>query len=193
LTVVDGRPAHPVRPLAGLLLALGFVASVAGLGATLDDAPAPVSEDTAAAPAPLPAFVPDGRRHLDPVFGRWADEYRVPVTLVEALAWHESEWDNTVVSPAGAIGIGQLLPETAATIAGQLGEDLSPSDPEENIQMTASYLANLVEQYQGDTRTALAAYAQGSTSIAADGITPETNAVVDSVLELQQEFAAARA
>jgi soluble lytic murein transglycosylase-like protein len=151
-------------------------------------------DESRARRARLPAFVAEReQRELAPVFERWADEYDVSVTLLEALAWRESRWDNTVRSPAGAIGIGQLLPETAAFVARELiGEELDPTEANDNIRLSAQYLRALIERFERDVSTALAAYLQGSTSVEANGVSPKTAAYVEEVLALRDDFAAAR-
>jgi len=142
----------------------------------------------------LPAFVVDPHRQaLAPVFERWAGEYGVPVALLEALTWRESQWDNRVRSDSGAIGIGQLLPQTAAFVAAELiREPLDPAKPRDNIRLTARYLRALVDRFGGKTRTALAAYLQGSTSVVDTGVTPQTAAYVRQILVLRDAFADAR-
>jgi soluble lytic murein transglycosylase-like protein len=141
----------------------------------------------------LPAFVQDlQRRKLVPAFERAARTEGLPVALLEALAWRESQWDATAVNAtSGAVGIGQLLPATATFVATQLlGEpDLDPTDAQDNIRLTARYLRALIERFGGDVPTGIAAYLQGSTSVANDGVTAQTAAYVDQILTLQDEFA----
>ena len=79
---------------------------------------------------------------------------QLPVTLLEALAWRESQWDASAVNEqSGAIGIGQLLPETATFVATQLLNDpsLDPKNARDNIRLTARYLRALVDRFGGDT------------------------------------------
>jgi len=174
--------------LAGFLLVVGVVA-VASLGG--GDA-----EPRRARAAGLPAFVHDPtRRALAPAFERAAHDEQLPVALLEALAWRESQWDAAAVNAeSGAVGIGQLLPETATFVATELlGEpDLDPVDAEDNIRLTARYLRGLIERFDGDVPTAVAAYLQGSTSVANDGVSAQTADYVDDIMMLRREFAAAR-
>lgn len=145
----------------------------------------------------LPAFVVGARKQaLVPAFERAARREGLPVALLEALAWRESEWNADIVNPqSGAIGIGQLLPETARYVARELLDDpsLDPRDPEDNILMTAAYLRALIERFDGDTSRGLAAYLQGSTSVASDGISPQTAQYLEQIEDLRKQFAAARA
>jgi soluble lytic murein transglycosylase-like protein len=78
----------------------------------------------------------------------------VPPSLALALAQRESGLNPNAVSSAGAIGVMQLMPSTAA----QLGVD--PYDANQNIQGGVSYLAQLYQQF-GDWWTAAAAYNWG--------------------------------
>ena len=132
--------------------------------------------------------LPD-RLALIPSFDRWAAEYAVPPTLLKALAWMESGWQKNVVSPSGAIGIGQLLPSTAGFVAGVLiGAPLDPYVADDNIRMSARFLAHLVSLTNGDVNMALAGYYQGLTSVRRDGMKATTAAYVNVVLALQARF-----
>jgi hypothetical protein len=174
--------------LAGLILAVGVVAFV-----TLRD------DETGNEPRDpiggLPSFVQDpARRSLVPAFRRAARAQGLPVALLEALAWRESQWDAAAVNAeSGAIGIGQLLPETAAFVATELlgDPDLDPTDAQDNIRLTARYLRGLIERFEGDVATGVAAYLQGSTSVANDGVSAETADYVDQIMTLRSEFATA--
>ena len=71
-----------------------------------------------------------------------------------------------------------------------MGEpDLDPTDAQDNIRLTARYLRALIERFGGDVPTGIAAYLQGSSSVANDGVTAQTAAYVDQILTLQDEFA----
>jgi soluble lytic murein transglycosylase-like protein len=175
--------------VAAILLTLAAIELLAQPVPLVGNEPTPPS-------ALLPAFVvqPD-RRELASSFERWGRAYDVPVALLEGLAWRESEWDNTARSPAGAIGIGQLLPPTADFVAREVLGDpsLDPTKPADNIRLTARYLRGLIDRFGGDERTAVAAYLQGSTSVADEGPTAQTRAYVRDVYALRDQFAAARA
>ncbi len=174
--------------LVALLLVVGVLAVVSLSGGG--------EPETSRPPTPrLPAFVQDpARRALVPAFERAARDEGLPVALLEALAWRESQWDASIVNPdSGALGIGQLLPETAQFVATELlGEPgLDPLDAEDNIRMTARYLRGLIERFDGDVATGVAAYLQGSTSVANDGVSAQTSDYVQQIMTLRSEFAAA--
>ncbi len=81
--------------------------------------------------------------------------YQVPVQLARAMVAAESGGNARAVSPAGAIGLMQLMPATAAA----LGVD--PWDPVENLRGGIRYIAQLLRAYDGDVRLALIAYNAG--------------------------------
>jgi soluble lytic murein transglycosylase-like protein len=109
-----------------------------------------------------------------------AFRYAVSDQLIEAVAWQESRLNQNAVSPKGARGVMQLMPETAQS----LGVD--PSDLAENIAGGTAYLAQLLERYNGVLMLALAAYNAGPAAVERhNGVPPfpETQDFVASVLE----------
>ncbi len=85
--------------------------------------------------------------------------------LVASVIKHESKFSNEVHSHRGAVGLMQLMPETAEWIAGEL-EDSAFSeerlhDPEMNIRYGTWYLALLDREFEGNQILALAAYNAG--------------------------------
>lgn len=138
----------------------------------------------------LPADIRDDpdRRALLPVFARHGGEYGVPVELLEAIAWRESEWTVDARSPKGAMGLCQLMPGTASWAAETLvGAPLDPFDPSDNVEMAAAYVRWLLDRYHGDLATTLAAYYQGHGSING-GWYDDTVAYVSDVLHLRSQF-----
>lgn len=89
-----------------------------------------------------------------------AARYGVPANLATAQARAESNFNQNAVSPAGAIGVFQLMPATAAW----LGVD--PYNIEQNIDGGVRYLSQLLTQYGGDVKKALAAYNWGPGNLA---------------------------
>lgn len=103
-------------------------------------------------------------RYSDEI-GRVADEYGLDPYLVAAVAKTESSFDPEAVSPVGAVGLMQLMPATAQWITG-LGiwrgaDEPVLTDPADNLELGACYLAYLFEKYDGGQRAALAAYNAG--------------------------------
>jgi soluble lytic murein transglycosylase len=89
--------------------------------------------------------------------------------LVAAVVNVESGFDPNATSEAGAIGLMQLLPETAKGIALRTGGDrfvvADLRDPEINVRYGSWYLDHLLGMYDGDVRLALAAYHAGPGSV----------------------------
>jgi tetratricopeptide (TPR) repeat protein len=90
-------------------------------------------------------------RGLDPFF-------------VAGLIRQESAFDHQIASVAGAMGLMQLMPATAAEVAASLGITLAPgslTDPEINIRLGTTYLRNMLTRFDGRAEDALAAYNAG--------------------------------
>ena len=148
----------------------------------------------AAAPAsgyPTQLLRHSERFALLPSFRHWAAASRVPVDLLEAMTWMESGWQNGVVSSTGALGVGQLEPSTVRFVsAGLLGVRLDPHVPDDNIRMTAAYLAWILRQSGGRVDLGLAYYYQGIGSVSRRGMMPETRHYVRVITLLRPAFAA---
>ena len=100
--------------------------------------------------------------------------------LVAAVAWRESGFNPAAVSPKGARGVMQLMPQTARA----LGVD--PADTIANIDAGADYLSRMLRRFEGDRAKALAAYNAGPEAVERYGGTPpyaETIAYVRAVLD----------
>jgi len=128
------------------------------------------------------------RMALMPVFDYWANEYSVPADLLKSLTWFESGWNNTKVSSADAIGIGQILPITAGFVSEYLvGEELDPWVPEQNIQLSARYLRYLLD-HAGSVELAVASYYQGLTATRQHGIYSSSEFYVEGILAMRERF-----
>lgn len=98
---------------------------------------------------------------------RYSARYGVDNALVAAVIKTESKFKMNVTSDRGAIGLMQLMPETAEWIAGELGdnervmmqEDIR--DPEVNLRYGIWYLSVLLREFSGNEILALAAYNAG--------------------------------
>jgi cell wall-associated NlpC family hydrolase len=133
------------------------------------------AEPMTTAAADTSAEVPAG---LAPLFASAASQYNVPVGLLTAVAQHESGFDPNAVSPAGAEGLMQLMPGTAA------GLGVNPFDPAQAIDGAAQLLSGYLQQY-GSVALALAAYNAGPGAVAQYGGIPpypETQQYVSSIM-----------
>jgi len=91
-----------------------------------------------------------------------ARQFNIPEYLLYALIRSESYFQSDVLSGAGAVGLAQLMPSTAADIAKKLGmADYNLSDPATNITFGAYYLAEMIRRLDGRVLPALFAYNAG--------------------------------
>jgi len=135
-------------------------------------------------PGPVPPWadrLPADGAAWAPAIDAAARDERVDPRLLAALAWTESTFQAGVVSPAGAIGLTQLLPGTAREVG------VDPWDPVDNLHGGARYLRGLLDRYPGRADLALAAYNAGPGNVddAGPGIPPfpETQLYVVRVLD----------
>ena len=104
----------------------------------------------------------------------------IPASLLAALLYHESRFEPGAVSSAGAEGIAQFMPATAA------GMGVDPTNPTQSIEGAAQLLGSYTRQF-GSYSDALAAYDAGSSAVERYGGIPpyaETQAYVPAVLSL---------
>lgn len=96
-----------------------------------------------------------------------ARRYRLDSLLLAAVVEAESNFNPRVISPAGAVGLAQVMPHTGRSYT---GGDLR--DPETNLDIGARYLRRLLDLYDGDLELALAAYNAGPGNVARYGGVP---------------------
>jgi soluble lytic murein transglycosylase len=77
--------------------------------------------------------------------------------LVMAIARRESAFNSEAISRANARGLMQVLPQTARRLSGSSKMET----PEKNVKIGAQYFSGLLNQFQGQTHLALAAYNAG--------------------------------
>lgn len=174
LTRVTGGRRWAVAAVAVTLLALVIVVS-GWVGAKLFS-PEGTQQPAAASPiaaAPATACpIPDRFRAA---FEKAAAREQVPLSLLASLASVASEFNPQAVSPDGAIGLFQLMPETAA------GLGVNPRKPRQNIRGGAAFLADMLDQF-GVTETALAAYRAGPATVRNGTVEPMTEQFVANVM-----------
>ncbi|WP_020396484.1 transglycosylase SLT domain-containing protein [Thiolinea disciformis] len=139
--------------------------------------------------------LPDGRigYKLLPKFGgqyrteiqQAAQRFELDPRLISAVIGQESLGDKSAVSPKGAQGLMQVMPETAKQVARTIGlSGYDPNNPEHNILVGSAYLKQQLDKYDGNVGLALAAYNAGPGAVDKyKGIPPfkETANYVDKV------------
>jgi hypothetical protein len=143
-------------------------------------AAAPVEEKAAKPPEPqVPASREEDPKALIRAAAQRSGLPAAFETLMQSVAKVESAYDPHAVSPKGAIGVMQLMPDTAR----RLGAD--PNDLEQNIDAGARLLRDLLAKYGGDVAKALAAYNAGEAAVDRfQGVPPysETQQYVNKVV-----------
>ncbi|MGH8007361.1 MAG: lytic transglycosylase domain-containing protein, partial [Candidatus Binatia bacterium] len=112
--------------------------------------------------------------------------YKVEFALVKAVMKAESAFDPSALSPAGARGLMQLMPDTAA-----LHRVRNVHTPRDNIEGGVRHLRLLLDRFGGNLTLALAAYNAGpETVVRYNGVPPyqETQEYVQRVLQYRQSY-----
>lgn len=131
---------------------------------------------------PMPAWASDLPAHgrpWAPAIEAAAARVGIDGRLLAALVWTESNFRPAAVSHAGAIGLAQLMPDTAA------GLRVDPTDPLQNLMGGARYLRSMLDRF-GSAELGLAAYNAGPGRVERAGGIPdivETQLYVVRVLE----------
>ncbi|MGH2445740.1 MAG: lytic transglycosylase [Candidatus Limnocylindria bacterium] len=152
-----------------------------------------VTEGPAAAPAPaMPASMARlvaARGSVRDLIAAEAKRQGVPVAFALAVAWQESGWRQNVVSHAGAIGVMQLMPATAAWIGDvMLAAPVNPRDLHQNVRAGVRLLAHYLDRYDGNRGLVLAAYYQGQRATDRHGIYAVSRPYIASIVVLERLF-----
>lgn len=133
-----------------------------------------------------PATVQTSSASVESLLTQHAMAYGLDVSLVKALAWQESGWQQHVVSSAGAMGVMQIMPGTAEWLSSYVvGYPLDvSSSTSDNILAGTAYLRWLIDR-TGNVEYALAAYYQGPTSVQNDGFFSDTRAYVTNIMSIR--------
>jgi soluble lytic murein transglycosylase len=121
--------------------------------------PPPPAPAPQAAEAPRPA-VPHWTVRFAEAIRAAVERHRVDRRLVEAVIAVESAGNPSAVSPKGAQGLMQLMPQRAAELGVR-----NPFDPEQNIEGGVRHLRDLLARFTGDVTLALAAYNAGEAAV----------------------------
>lgn len=127
------------------------------------------------------------QKKFDPTIRSVAKIYQLPHTLLHAVITAESSYDPDAISRAGAVGLMQLMPETAK----QYGVS-NRRDPKQNIYGGSRYLRYLLKLFKNDLSLALAAYNAGEGTVKRYGnkIPPykETRNYVKKVIKYYKKY-----
>lgn len=123
---------------------------------------------------------------IAPIISRHAAAFRLEEALVRAVIKAESGYNPRAVSKKGALGLMQLMPDTARLM--KVGD---PLDVEENIRGGSRYLRLMLDEFNGDLDLALAAYNAGPNAVRRHGGIPpyeETRTYVNRVKTYMQNY-----
>jgi len=118
---------------------------------------------------------------LDRIVRDAAERHNLDPALVKAVISTESGWNPLAVSRKGAVGLMQLIPETAQRFG--VGNSF---DPAQNVEGGTMYLKTLLDRYNGDLNKSLAAYNAGERAVDQSGgvpAIPETQRYVQKVTD----------
>lgn len=190
----------PVAPVFALCCLIGAAASAGCASTAARPAAGPHAGASPAGAAPRPfedAFSPEQARRIQamqPHVHTAATRYDLDPSLINAVIWVESRFVPDAKSPAGARGLMQLMPATAAGLAKQLGERRPRSyDPAFNVGAGSYYLRRLLDRFDGDLELALASYNAGAGNVrkwmdSGDGLPDHSRDYVAKVLEARARF-----
>ena len=127
------------------------------------------------------------KRRFAPLMAEIAREHALSDALLHAVVTAESAYDPDALSSAGAVGLMQLMPATAARFG-----VTNRNDPRANVDAGTRYLKELLALFEGDLALALAAYNAGENAVLRHGRSippfPETRAYVNKVLATYRRY-----
>ncbi len=131
-------------------------------------------------PAPEPAALEPEPVYTPLVIDQVARKYNLPADVLHSVVRAESGGRTDAASPKGAIGLMQLMPDTAKTYAAD------PANPFQNLDTGARYLSELLLKYRGGVWHALAAYNAGPGAVDKyNGVPPyrETREYIQRIMQ----------
>jgi soluble lytic murein transglycosylase-like protein len=123
---------------------------------------------------------PQQDKKFDEIIKTVAEKYSLESSLIHSIISAESDYDPFCISSKGALGLMQLMPETARIYG--VGD---PFDPQDNIEGGVRYLKDLINIFNKRTRYVLAAYNAGQTAVKRYGGIPpypETRNYIEKVM-----------
>ncbi len=136
--------------------------------------------------SPLATSSPRRLRKIRAIVAEAAERYNLPEAFLYGVIHTESRFKVKALSSAGAMGLTQLMPATAAAMGVS-----SPYDPFENVMGGARYLRQLADRFDGDYVAVISAYHAGGAAVARKGGIPyeRTDLYVRRVLKAYYAFA----
>ena len=125
---------------------------------------------------------PFTQQEIDAAIDQAASRHNVDPSLVRAVIKVESNFNPNAVSRTGAMGLMQLMPQTARSL-----NVVNPFDPQQNVDAGVRHLKRLMESYGGDVKLTLAAYNAGAGAVARSAGVPhfrETRNYVRRITQL---------
>ena len=113
----------------------------------------------------------------------YARHFHVPAPLVRAIIQRESNWEPCAVSPKGAKGLMQIMPETARRLGVR-----DSCNIEQNISGGVRYLAWLMRLFHNDLRLVAAGYYAGEDIVARRGLSYHNRDVVSYVARIRATY-----
>jgi len=123
---------------------------------------------------------PRQNKNFDKIIKAVAEKYNLEASLIHSIIRTESDYNPHCISSKGALGLMQLMPETAKIYG--VG---NPFEPRDNIEGGVRYLKDLINLYDRRTRFVLAAYNAGQTAVKKYGGIPpypETRNYIEKVM-----------
>jgi len=129
--------------------------------------------------------VKSGDKKIDSIISDASRKHGLDENLLRAIVKQESGFNPGAVSSKGAMGLMQLMPQTAREL-----DVTNPFDPAENVEGGAKYLKSMIDRFNGNLPNALAAYNAGPKAVETYGGVPpynETKNYVSSILNMLSE------
>ena len=134
-----------------------------------------------------PQIRPEARRKAPPslrdLIRDVSDRYDLDPGLVSAVISVESAFDSAAVSPKGARGLMQLMPQTARAYGVR-----DVHDPRQNVEGGVAYLRDLTKRYKGNLKLALAAYNAGPAAVTRAGGVPRYRETLDYLEKIEARY-----
>ena len=139
-------------------------------------------------PGRAPGLGPGTAWEVQHLIDFWSVRYGISRHLCRAVAWMESGYHPGAVSSVGAWGVMQIMPGTWSWVEWQLIGHAVPRTTSGNIRIGIAYLRQLLRDFHGNVRLALASYYQGEAAVRELGILPVSRTYVADILALSRRM-----